>query len=135
MVLADRLRLRQILLNLLSNAVKYNCVAGTVQITCSPAADGLVRIEVRDSGRGIAAEALPRLFQPFERLASVYDGIEGTGIGLALSKRLADAMGGTIGVESVAGEGSTFWVELPGVQSVTTALSAPGCGNAMASCT
>ncbi len=133
MVLADRLRLRQILLNLLSNAVKYNCVAGTVKITCGPAADGLVRIEVRDSGRGIAAEALPRLFQPFERLASVYDGIEGTGIGLALSKRLADAMGGTIGVESVPGEGSTFWVELPGVRSVTATLSAPACGDAMAS--
>ncbi len=133
MVLADRLRLRQILLNLLSNAVKYNNIAGTVQITCGPTVNGLVRIVVRDSGRGIDAEALPRLFQPFERLASVYDGIEGTGIGLALSKRLADAMGGTIGVESVAGRGSTFWVELPGVRSATTTLSAPACGNAMAS--
>jgi len=131
MVLADRLRLRQILLNLLSNAVKYNRSAGSVQITCGPTAHGLVRIVVNDSGRGIDAEALPRLFQPFERLASVYDGIEGTGIGLALSKRLANAMGGTIGVESTPGVGSAFWVELPGVRSTTTATSgAPACVNA-----
>ncbi len=126
MVLADRLRLRQILLNLLSNAVKYNRIAGSIQITCGPAVNGLVRIVVRDSGRGIAVETLPRLFQPFERLSPVFDGIEGTGIGLALSKRLADAMGGTIGVESTLGVGSTFWVELPGAQSTSSCAKATG---------
>ncbi len=128
-VLADHLRLRQILLNLLSNAIKYNRIGGTVQISCGPTGNGLVRIVVRDSGCGIAAEALPRLFQPFERLAPLYDGVEGTGIGLALSKRLADAMGGTIGIKSVAGAGSTFWVELPCAPSATTTLNVPACGN------
>jgi signal transduction histidine kinase/CheY-like chemotaxis protein len=116
-VQADRLRLRQILLNLLSNAVKYNREKGSVWISCRPAAEDKVRIAVHDSGRGIAAEALPRLFKPFERIESAYDGIEGAGIGLALSKRLVEAMDGTIGVESVAGEGSTFWVELPAAEA------------------
>ncbi len=118
-VYVDRMRLRQILLNLLSNAVKYNRIAGSVRITCSPSDNGLVRIAISDSGRGIDAEAMPRLFQPFERLGSVYDGIEGTGIGLALSKRMVDAMESVIGVESVAGAGSTFWVDLPGIKIST----------------
>ncbi|MDD5412300.1 MAG: PAS domain S-box protein, partial [Methylobacter sp.] len=111
-VQADRLRLRQVLLNLLSNAIKYNRKAGSVQIACRPGREGRVRIMVSDSGRGIPVDALPRLFKPFERMESAYDGIEGTGIGLALSKRLVEAMAGTIGVESVVGEGSTFWIEL-----------------------
>lgn len=116
-VQADRLRLRQILLNLLSNAVKYNRDHGSVQIACQFGAEGKVRISVHDNGRGIAPEALPRLFKPFERIESAYDGIEGTGIGLALSKRLVEAMGGSIGVESIAGVGSTFWVELPAAEA------------------
>lgn len=116
-VQADRLRLRQILLNLLSNAVKYNRDKGIVQITCRHTAEGRVRIAVRDSGRGIAADAVSRLFKPFERIESAYQGIEGTGIGLALSKRLVEAMDGSVGVESVAGVGSTFWVELPAAET------------------
>jgi PAS domain S-box-containing protein len=116
-VQADRLRLRQILLNLLSNAVKYNRDKGTVQISCQSAAEGRLRIAVHDNGRGIAPGALPRLFKPFERIESAYDGIEGTGIGLALSKRLVEAMDGSIGVESIAGVGSTFWVELPAAEA------------------
>lgn len=112
-VRADRLRLRQIFLNLLSNAVKYNREGGSVAMSCGSIRDGWVRVSVQDSGRGIAAESLSRLFQPFERLQSAYDGIEGAGIGLAISRKLTEAMGGNIGVESVAGAGSTFWVEFP----------------------
>ncbi|MBU1689981.1 MAG: response regulator [Gammaproteobacteria bacterium] len=112
-VQADRLRLRQILLNLLSNAIKYNRDGGSAEIACRQVPDGRHRITVQDSGRGISAEALPRLFQPFERMESAYDGIGGIGLGLALSNKLAEAMGGSIGVESVAGQGSTFWVEFP----------------------
>ena len=116
-VQADRLRLRQTLLNLLSNAVKYNRDDGKVWISCEPSAAGRVRITVRDNGRGIAADTLPRLFKAFERIESAYDGIEGSGIGLALSKSLIEAMGGTIGVESVVNEGSTFWLELPAAET------------------
>ncbi|GEM_PF-1269695 len=112
-VLADRPRLRQILLNLLSNAIKYGQDGGSAEIACNQIPDGWHRITVRDSGRGIAAEALPRLFKPFERMESAYDGIDGIGLGLALAKKLAEAMGGTIGVESALGQGSTFWVEFP----------------------
>lgn len=112
-VQADRLRLRQILLNLLSNAIKYNQDGGNAEIACNQVPDGWHRITVRDSGRGISAEALPRLFKPFERMESAYDGIDGIGLGLALAKKLAEAMGGTIGVESALGQGSTFWVEFP----------------------
>lgn len=111
-VLADATRVRQVLLNLLSNAIKYNHAGGTILITAMPDADNL-RIEVQDSGRGIPPAQIDRLFKPFERLESAYDGIEGTGIGLALVKKLVEAMGGAIGVESTPGVGSRFWFSLP----------------------
>jgi len=114
-VLADRQRFQQVLLNLLSNAVKYNRPGGTVSFTCEEHAQGWRRIKVIDTGYGMAPEDLPKLFTPFERLKATQTRVEGTGIGLALSKRLAEAMGGCMGVESVLDRGSTFWVELPQV--------------------
>jgi PAS domain S-box-containing protein len=127
-VQADRTRLKEVLLNLLSNAVKYNREAGNIRVACTPSGEGRLRISVRDSGHGIAAEALPRLFKPFERLESAYEGIQGTGIGLALSKKLVEAMHGDIGVETVRGAGSTFWFELPlaaGGEAVDAPAAAP----------
>jgi len=115
-VLADRHRLQQILLNLLSNAVKYNRLGGTVAVSCEPSSPTRLRIKVSDTGNGIPQEQLGRLFTPFERLGAERSEIEGTGIGLSLSRQLAEAMGGVLGVETVIGEGSTFWVELPLVE-------------------
>ncbi len=116
-VMADRVRLRQILINLLSNAVKYNHDAGQVFIDCKETTEGGIRLSVRDTGQGIQPESVTRLFRPFERLESPYAGIEGTGIGLALAKRLTEAMDGRIGVDSQPGVGSTFWVDLPAAES------------------
>jgi PAS domain S-box-containing protein len=110
-VIADRRRLRQVLLNLLTNAIKYNRPAGSVTVTCRERDDTVV-IRVRDSGHGLTRDELARIFTPFERLRSEERGIEGTGVGLALSKSLTEAMGGVIGVES-GPSGSTFWVVLP----------------------
>ena len=112
-VLGDRQRLKQILLNLLSNAVKYNRQGGSVQLGCGPVGEGRQRIEVVDTGPGIPPDAMGQLFVPFERLGSEQTGVEGAGLGLPLSKRLAEAMGGTLEVSSTAGQGSCFWVELP----------------------
>jgi len=113
-VLADHHRLKQVMLNLLSNAIKYNRQGGTVAFGCLETDDGRRRIEVIDTGPGIAQENLDRLFAPFDRIGAEQDAaVEGTGLGLALSRRLVEAMGGTLGVESEVGSGSTFWVELP----------------------
>jgi signal transduction histidine kinase/ActR/RegA family two-component response regulator len=113
-VLADHQRVRQVLINLLSNAVKYNRPGGHVRVSAIPAPDGRgLRVEVADTGPGIAAETLPRLFTPFDRLGAENTPVEGSGIGLALSKRLIEAQGGRLGVQSVEGEGSTFWIDLP----------------------
>ena len=117
-VWADPMRLRQVLVNLLSNAVKYNVPGGRVGLRVSPSPAGggggsTVRLEVWDTGRGIPVEQHGRLFTPFERLGAEHGAVEGTGIGLVIVKRLVQAMGGTIGVRSAAGEGSTFWVDLP----------------------
>ncbi len=111
-VRADRLRLHQILVNLLANAVKYNRENGTIGVRCQAQAER-VRILVEDSGRGLSEEEVARLFRPFERLGAQHSEIEGTGIGLALSRQLAALMGGSIGVQSTPGVGSVFWIELP----------------------
>ena len=110
-VLADRQRLLQVLLNLLSNAVKYNRPSGSVRLSVSVHGDR-ARLAVSDTGRGIAVEHLPKLFEPFERLGAEHSAIEGTGVGLTLTKRLVEQMGGTVEVQSVVGAGSVFVVEL-----------------------
>ena len=113
-VLADRQRLRQVLINLLSNAVKYNREAGSVVLRGGPTPDGNQwRLTVTDTGTGIAPENLQRLFTPFDRLGAENTDIEGSGMGLALSKKLVETQGGALGVESTVGEGSTFWLDLP----------------------
>ncbi len=117
-VQADRQRLRQVLLNLLSNAVKYNHEGGRLRLACRRvlASEGdrhHLRLEVSDTGAGMQAAEIARLFTPFERLSAEKSFTEGTGLGLALSKGLVEAMHGTIGVDSVPGEGSTFWLCLP----------------------
>jgi PAS domain S-box-containing protein len=119
-VRADRQRLTQVLLNLLSNAIKYNRRGGSVTVWCDKAAgaggrsleEDRLRIHVRDTGRGIPTEKLNELFVPFSRLGAEQTDIEGTGLGLALSLRLVEAMGGHLSVESLVGEGSTFSVQL-----------------------
>ncbi len=125
-VLADRQRLHQVLINLLSNAVKYNRAGGSVTLRCTlPETDfspSRLRIEVIDSGYGLAPEALEKLFVPFERLGAERSAIEGTGIGLALCKRLIEAMEGRIGVQSEPQIGSTFWVELPLAERTSMSL-------------
>jgi signal transduction histidine kinase/ActR/RegA family two-component response regulator len=115
-VFADRQRLQQILLNLLSNGVKYNRVGGTVAVSCEMKGPTYLRIQVADTGYGVPQEQLSHLFTPFERLGAERSEIEGTGIGLALSRQLAEAMGGTLDMESTVGQGCTFWVELPLVE-------------------
>src|SRR5688500_4167626 len=110
----------------MSNAIKYNRSEGTVTVSCDDASDGRVRISVTDTGVGIRPEKLALLFTPFERLGADKTGIEGTGLGLALSRGLAEAMGGTLGVRSEIDCGSTFWIELAavtgGVQDAPSAV-------------
>lgn len=112
LVHADRTRLKQVLLNLLSNAIKYNRSAGEVRVACTADADQ-VRIAITDTGAGLDDAQRSRLFQAFERLDAGRTPVEGAGLGLVLSKRLVDAMHGTIGLESEIGVGSTFWIRLP----------------------
>ena len=110
-ILANELRLTQVLVNLLSNAVKYNSADGTIILTSKIIDKHRIRVEITDTGAGLSDEDIMKLFMPFERLENS-NNVEGSGIGLALSKRLIKIMGGTIGVESSLGEGSTFWIEL-----------------------
>jgi signal transduction histidine kinase/ActR/RegA family two-component response regulator len=119
---ADRTRLKQILLNLLSNAIKYNREHGTVEVECSESAPERIRISIKDSGAGLTPEKLAQLFQPFNRLGQESGREEGTGIGLVVSKQLVELMGGAIGVESSVGVGSEFWIEL--IRYVRPQLSA-----------
>jgi PAS domain S-box-containing protein len=120
-VRADRVRLRQVLLNLLSNAVKYNCEEGSVRLSVHASPQGKLRLVVSDTGPGISAERLQELFQPFNRLDAGNSDIEGTGIGLTITRRLVEMMGGDIGVESTVGVGSAFWIEL--AEEITAAAT------------
>jgi len=121
-VLADHTRLLQVLLNLLGNAIKYNRPGGEVTVLWQR--DGaLLRLGVRDQGAGLRPEDQSRLFQPFERLGAEGSGIEGTGIGLALSRRLMQAMGGEIEVDSTPGQGSTFWLRLACIDAAPETLA------------
>jgi signal transduction histidine kinase len=109
---ADRQRLKQVLLNLASNAVKYNRHGGSIHLACHATSEGRVGIVVRDTGPGIPADRMERLFMPFDRLGAEQTDVQGTGLGLALSKGLMEAMGGTLTAHSVQGEGTTFTLEL-----------------------
>ena len=111
-VVADPTRLKQVIVNLLSNAIKYNRVGGSLEVTCDPQTGARLRISIRDTGDGLPPEKISQLFQPFNRLGQETRAEEGTGIGLAVSKRLVELMGGTIGVDSTVGVGSVFWFEL-----------------------
>ena len=106
------MRLKQVLINLLSNAIKYNQPNGSVVVDYTKSTAERIRISVRDSGAGLSPDMLAQLFQPFNRLGQERSTEEGTGIGLVMSKRLVELMGGLIGVESTVGLGSVFWFEL-----------------------
>lgn len=111
-VRADRTRLKQILLNLMSNAVKYNHAGGRAMVMCDEVSDEVIRISVTDTGPGLPEGRKDEVFEPFARLGAERSEVEGTGIGLSITKRLVELMGGTLGVQSTPGEGSTFWVAL-----------------------
>jgi PAS domain S-box-containing protein len=125
-VLADRTRLKQVLINLLSNAIKYNIKQGTVEVKCTESTPGRIRVSIRDTGAGLNPEQLAQLFQPFNRLGQEAGGEEGTGIGLVVAKRLVELMGGVIGVESTVGVGSVFWFELISVAAPHLSMEGGG---------
>ncbi len=111
-VVADATRLKQVIVNLLSNAIKYNTTGGSLEVSCERQTGGRLRISVRDTGFGLSPENIAQLFQPFNRLGQEARAEEGTGIGLAVSKRLVELMDGTMGADSTVGVGSVFWFEL-----------------------
>ena len=124
-VKADRTRVKQVLINLLSNAIKYNKLGGTVAVEIALGATDSVRISVRDTGEGLAPEKLAQLFEPFNRLGQEAKAEQGTGIGLVVSRRLVEWMGGVIGVESTVGQGSVFWIELNRTSDAQIAVRSP----------
>jgi PAS domain S-box-containing protein len=128
-VFADRQRFKQVLLNLLTNAIKYTPRRGRVTISTEASTNGQIGIIVNDNGPGIEKEKLARLFTPFDRLGAEQSAVEGTGLGLALSQRLIHAMKGAIGVESIPGQGSRFWVELPRATSPVARIRTGRNGN------
>ncbi len=113
LVKADLTRFKQVLLNLLTNAIKYNVPNGTVDISCSKLHYGMLRLNIADSGIGISEDMFDEVFQPFNRLSASNSSIEGTGIGLTLSRKLMAEMNGKIGFTSVLGQGSQFWIDIP----------------------
>jgi CheY-like chemotaxis protein/two-component sensor histidine kinase len=121
---ADRKRVKQILINLLTNAIKYNNADGTVVVDCSARTPDRIRVTIADSGDGLPPEKLAQLFEPFNRLGQEATAEEGTGIGLVVTKRLVELMGGSIGVESTVGSGCTFWFELGAVAAPDVAPEA-----------
>ncbi len=118
MALADEQRVKQVLLNLISNAIKYNRESGRVEVAVHPTASGRIAVRITDTGHGIDADDLERLFSPFERLGAEATGVEGTGLGLALSRLMVEAMHGSLDVTSVRDEGSTFTVEVPAAPAI-----------------
>ncbi len=111
-VRADRTRLKQVILNLLSNAIKYNTKGGKVEVNCDDKTPGFIRVSIKDTGIGLNTKQMAQLFQAFNRLGQEAGGVEGTGIGLVVAKRLVEMMGGSIGVKSTVGVGSVFWFNL-----------------------
>jgi PAS domain S-box-containing protein len=109
---ADRTRVKQVLINLLSNAIKYNQAGGSVVVECSASAPQRIRVSVMDTGAGLSPEKLAQLFRPFSRVGQETSAEAGAGIGLVVTKRLVELMGGAIGVRSTVGKGSVFWIEL-----------------------
>jgi signal transduction histidine kinase/CheY-like chemotaxis protein len=124
-VTADRQRLGQVVLNLLSNAVKYNVENGTVSVTVVSAGADRIRMGVTDTGPGIPEDKIALLFTPFERLGAEQSNVEGTGLGLTLSKSLIEAMGGSLDVDTMTGEGATFWADLERAEAPTDERQAP----------
>ena len=122
-VFADRQRLVQCLINLLANAVKYNRDGGRIEIACRAVGETGWHISIEDTGNGIDADQMERLWTPFDRLGAERGNVEGTGLGLALTKRLIEQMDGELGVESTPSVGSTFWIELPAAESDVFSMS------------